>query len=798
MLHASVKAAVESFGAGFLVPKENRDLAAKLRSSPLFARDYYRQLIVLTFRLIFIRVAEERRPASGDILLHPPETPAKIRERYARSHSLGRLLKLADGITDNGRGNLYDALKELFQSFRDGYAPWGIPAFGWYLFSPHSCPDLDRAALNDERLLDSLRKLCLNRESTRQAHGEGGGLDFANLGAEIPGSVYESLLELEAEFDGDAGRLRLSTARSHERKATGSYYTPPALIERLLETTLDPLINAATEKADLRTAEQALLELKVCDPACGSGHFLMAAADRIAQRLVRLRCGERQSSAMDVQQARRDVITRCLYGVDLNPTAVALCRMSLWMQASTPGDPVQRLDEHIQVGNSLLGMAPRCADENVPADVGLDGIVAPRGLPDSLRPIHWRLAFPEVFSPQRGRVCDTTEEPWGGFDVVLGNPPWISYSGRQKIDIQPRELSLLRHRFPSIARWPASHSAFLLRSIEIVRRGGRIGLVLPRQMADLEAYAATRSATTAQASLVGPVIDAEEDAFPGVTQPVGLYSLERRHRHVAGSQQDWPLGRSGDVDNGRPRLCVVQSSTSDLLADLLPQLSQRPRFAPGTFGDPGVHTGNVVRKILASFAPPEADGWSPIREGRDMTAFHCGPPAKWLWTVPELIEGEYCTIRSADRYRLTPILLRQTANRPIAARHRSPAYYRNSLLACRGVAGVPDSVVIAFLNSALYALLHRESSRDANQKAFPQVKVRHLQALPAIPSDRLGHRCGTRTLGEEFEAAVRNAEERASRHTRLPAEALERVERLVLLAMDLPTDLAPALLAATS
>jgi hypothetical protein len=114
--------------------------------------------------------------------------------------------------------------------------------------------------------------------------------------------------------------------------------------------------------------EQAILDLKVCDPATGSGHFLIAAARRLAKRLAALRTGDEEPSPGATRTALRDVIGRCLYGVDVNPMAVELCKVSLWMEALEPGRPLSFLDHRIKVGNSLLGATPALLAKGIPDD----------------------------------------------------------------------------------------------------------------------------------------------------------------------------------------------------------------------------------------------------------------------------------------------------------------------------------------------------------------------------------------------------------------------------------------------
>ena len=116
------------------------------------------------------------------------------------------------------------------------------------------------------------------------------------------------------------------------------------------------------------TAEERILALKVCDPACGSGHFLIAAANRMAKALAFVRTGEEEPPPAAIQQARRDIIGHCIYGVDINPMAVELCKVNLWMEALEPGKPLSFLDHRILAGNSLLGTTPRLMAEGIPDD----------------------------------------------------------------------------------------------------------------------------------------------------------------------------------------------------------------------------------------------------------------------------------------------------------------------------------------------------------------------------------------------------------------------------------------------
>jgi len=152
--------------------------------------------------------------------------------------------------------------------------------------------------------------------------------------------------------------------KGNARKTTGSYYTPDGLVQVLLDSALEPVIQA-TVAAHPEDPAEALLKLAVVDPACGSGHFLLAAARRLAAHVARLQANG-TPSAEQYRHAVRQVVSRCLFGVDLNPMAVELCRVSLWMEAVEPGRPLSFLDSHVQRGNALLGATPELMKKGIP------------------------------------------------------------------------------------------------------------------------------------------------------------------------------------------------------------------------------------------------------------------------------------------------------------------------------------------------------------------------------------------------------------------------------------------------
>jgi hypothetical protein len=357
-LRDGVTEALRTLGQGFLAHPANSELRARLADGRLSGQDYYRALLRLVYRLLFCFAAEDRQ-----VLLAPGTDPATVR-RYDAWFSTARLRRLAARRHGSRHGDLWVALRLVFDALGgdDGCPQLGLPALGGALFAPESLGLVGRSELANADLLAAVRSLS---QIADRASGTTRAVDYRNLGAEELGSVYESLLELAPQHDPATGQFTLVVLAGNERKTTGSYYTPSSLIDCLLDTALDPLLDEA-EKAD--DPQAALLALTVCDPACGSGHFLVAAARRIARRLAAVRTEDAEPPEERVREALREVAGRCIYGVDVNELAAELAKVSLWLEAVEPGKPLPFLDGHIKVGNSLLGSTPALLAKGIPDD----------------------------------------------------------------------------------------------------------------------------------------------------------------------------------------------------------------------------------------------------------------------------------------------------------------------------------------------------------------------------------------------------------------------------------------------
>lgn len=360
-LYPGVKKAIAVLGAGLVSNRANGVLLEKLRTGRLTTQEFYKQVLRVIYRMLFLLVAEDRA------LLHVPdesEAALKARRRY-HFYSIARLRAL----TLYRAGTPHPDLWHVFQFVTaklgsdTGCPELALPPLGSFLWTAaQSTPDLLDSLISNRHFLEAVHALAFVQDgNVRRA------VDYKNLGSEELGSVYQGLLEMHPRINADAGSFELDIAAGNERKTSGSYYTPDSLVQCLLDSALEPVIAERLAKAKTtKEKEAALLSLKVCDKAVGSGHFLLRAAHRIARHLARVRSGEEEPSPAVYRTALRDVIGHCLYGVDINPMAVELCKVTLWLEALEPGKPLSFLDHHIRCGNSLLGTTPELISAGLP------------------------------------------------------------------------------------------------------------------------------------------------------------------------------------------------------------------------------------------------------------------------------------------------------------------------------------------------------------------------------------------------------------------------------------------------
>ena len=379
-LRENVQAAIEQFADGFLISSPG--FLQQLQSQPDGAQQLYQDILVSIYRILFLLFAEQRGmlPGRGSL--------------YHEEYSLTALRTLAERPQgEDPHLDLWEKLKVTFSMVEHGAPQLGIYAYNGALFSAARTPLLmpeggaEAPHCRNDYLLSAIRHLTtVEQDKVLQR------ISYSDLSVEEIGSIYESLLDITPRISTSPMNINgreisantfFLDPRGMARKTTGSYYTPPSLVNELIKSALEPvllerltqtvpgyesdLVDALTpEEAQL--AEEALLAIKVVDPACGSGAFLIAADNRLGLELARIREHSQFPPDSALRHARRDVLAHCIHGVDLNPMAVELCKVSLWINAAVEDAPLNFLDHHIQCGNSLVGAAPDLLRQGIPDD----------------------------------------------------------------------------------------------------------------------------------------------------------------------------------------------------------------------------------------------------------------------------------------------------------------------------------------------------------------------------------------------------------------------------------------------
>lgn len=338
-LRDNVEHALELLGNELI--QQNLD---KIDLDKIDVNEFYAELLRIIYRIIFILYAEQRDmlPGAGSL--------------YFQQFSLSSLrIRAEKPIKAEKNYDLWNKMLITFNLVRDGNFLLGVNSYNGSLFKEDN---LRIILKNGMKISNDIVLKVIRLLTTSANHKVRQRINFLEVSEEEIGAIYESLLDFKPFI---SSSLQFQLIEGTERKSTGSYYTPKALIDILIRTTLQPLVEDRLEKAgeDLKEKKKAILEIKVCDPACGGGTFLLAALDYLGKFLAEVRTGTDSPLEDDLREARRDVLQHCIYGVDMNPLAVELAKISLWLRVSVKDKPLNFLDNHIKCGNSLIGLGQK-------------------------------------------------------------------------------------------------------------------------------------------------------------------------------------------------------------------------------------------------------------------------------------------------------------------------------------------------------------------------------------------------------------------------------------------------------
>lgn len=348
-LSSAVKEAVRIWADGILQNPENASFVAEYENK-WNADDLNEEFLTLIYRLLFLLVIEERH------LVYEKKADQTKRSLYYSYYSLQHLRKrcVNMGTEERHYHDAFEQLKSLFALFEDDSAgaPLGIKALAGDLFSKDGLKLLKSVYINNKDFADGFRLFDSYYDDERRIMVR---VNYAALNVEEFGSIYEGLLAFDPCITKSVdGTYDFTYVEGKNRDETSSHYTPEELVEPLIKSALEPLIQ---KKLQEENKEKALLSIRVCDDACGSGHILLNAARRIALELSRVRTQSDNPDPASYRNAEKDVIRSCIYGIDKNPQAVQLCKVALWLESHNPGTSLGFLDNHIKCGDSLVGVA---------------------------------------------------------------------------------------------------------------------------------------------------------------------------------------------------------------------------------------------------------------------------------------------------------------------------------------------------------------------------------------------------------------------------------------------------------
>jgi len=330
-----------------------------------------------------------------------------------------------------------------------------------------------------------------------------------------------------------------------------------------------------------------------------------------------------------------------------------------------------------------------------------------------VNPFDWETGFPEILGPK-------VPKNRRGFDAVIGNPPYLSFSGRQAVDLSDNVRTYLFSRYESMG-WPTSHGFFIERSIKFLS-GRFTSFILPDQVGHLKGYDGLRKIVTERSGLVEVRYWGERVFAEAITPSLTLVA-DKRHRGET-------LIRRLDGSGAKQRFSGTEPWKFSQCASFVKRSQAACRSLGPLVADPGVHTGNCSKQLILPAADATPDS-VPVLEGKQVARYHCDVPKKALRFGYTPKSSEYFTIREERRYASAQFLIRQTASYPIVGPRRHATHFRNSLLALYPPSDRTDvRYLVGLLNSRLMRYVYMELTQEAHQRAFPQVKVSSLRALP--------------------------------------------------------------------
>jgi hypothetical protein len=531
-------------------------LAEQERSEASLASAFENSLVFL-YRMLFCLHAEARGLLPVNNPHYEPQSLMQLRGEIADQRDRG--------VAQSDRSDrLYSVLRALFRIVDEGEPAFGVNAYNGGLFSPAKHPYFEGRSVPDSNI--ALVIDLLSRVDDKF-------VDFRELSVRHLGTIYEKLLAYQlTEAGGD-----LKLVESPLKHRSGSYFTPERVVDVIVARTLEPVLartSAEIAAAGLPAAKtlQRFLGLRICDPAAGSGHFLVAAIEYIAQFIATDPSYSEPDGVglLELAEIRRLVAERCIYGVDINPMAIELARLSLWLATVDREQPLTFL-ENLRVGNSVVGTsvqdlltggdsvfrAALARDAEVLLERRAEIVAQPSTTTAEVRekeaiadaaellrrpieefgdetlgvsledpeigdPFHWEVEFPEVFLTMAGAPREDA-----GFDAIVGNPPYIQIQSLGRATAE-----FCRKRYRTAAGAFDVYIVFVERALELLGATGRLGFIVPNKFTKLEMAQGLRGLLV-EGKVIEEILDFGGAQLFGATNYTAILVLDAAVSHTA-------------------------------------------------------------------------------------------------------------------------------------------------------------------------------------------------------------------------------------------------------------------------